>query len=429
VQGRKYAFAIVGSGMGGATLARELSRKGNEVLVIERGKREKKLGTFQDSLRYFDANKLTQVPAKSKEGVVLWRTLMAGGSTVVACGNGVRCLEKELSERGIDLTQELTEVEKETHTAPIDERLLSEGSRQIMQASRDLGYKMELMPKFIDPAKCGQCGNCVLGCTKGAKWTALDYLDEASQGNTEVLYDCTVQQVLIHNGKATGVRVRGPQGTSDILADNVILAAGGLGTPVILQHSGIQDAGSSLFVDLLVNIYGTTKGLNQVHEPTMALVDLEFHEEKGFLLSPYVNHSRPVRFIEMGPRGLASSSQTLIGIMTKTRDDAVGRVCPDGSVSKPVTEADQKRLREGTEVSKQILLKAGADPKSIVVTKVQGAHPGGTAAVGKVVDKYLQTEVDNLFVCDASVLPATPGLPPILTIGALAKRLARTLAP
>jgi len=51
------------------------------------------------------------------------------------------------------------------------------------------------------------------------------------------------------------------------------------------------------------------------------------------------------------------------------------------------------------------------------------------AATGGVVDKNLQTEVDNLFVCDASVLPATPGLPPILTIVALAKRLAKLLAP
>ena len=74
MQGRKYEFLVVGSGMGGATLARELSRKGREVLVVERGRREKKVGTFQDCTRYYDANRLTQVPAKSKEGVVLWRT-------------------------------------------------------------------------------------------------------------------------------------------------------------------------------------------------------------------------------------------------------------------------------------------------------------------------------------------------------------------
>lgn len=44
-------------------------------------------------------------------------------------------------------------------------------------------------------------------------------------------------------------------------------------------------------------------------------------------------------------------------------------------------------------------------------------------------DRDLQTKVDNLFVCDSSVFPQAPGMPPILTIAALAKRLARTLAP
>ena len=58
-----------------------------------------------------------------------------------------------------------------------------------------------------------------------------------------------------------------------------------------------------------------------------------------------------------------------------------------------------------------------------------GSHPGGTAAIGRVVDKDLQTEIDNLFVCDGSVLPTSAGLPPILTIVALAKRLAKQLAP
>jgi len=64
-----------------------------------------------------------------------------------------------------------------------------------------------------------------------------------------------------------------------------------------------------------------------------------------------------------------------------------------------------------------------------VVSKVAGGHPGGTAAIGEIVDKDLQTEVNNLFACDASVLPTAPGLPPILTIVALAKRLAKQLAP
>ena len=181
-------------------------------------------------------------------------------------------------------------------------------------------------------------------------------------------------------------------------------------------------------MDLFVNTYGVTSGLNLTHEPQMALVDTEFHEDEGFLLSPFVNVPKPVRAIEVGPEELAQSSKRLLGVMAKTADDRVGRVFPDGSVSKPVTEADWKRLRRGFDLSREILIRAGADPKTIHMSKVQGAHPGGTAAIGTVVDRDLQTEVDGLFVCDASVLPATPGFPPMLTIGALAKRLAEALS-
>jgi choline dehydrogenase-like flavoprotein len=81
---RKYDFIIAGSGAGGATLAKELSSSGKDVLVIEKGELEREIGTVRDNLRYFDMNRLTKIPRKSKEGVIIWRTIMAGGSTIVS---------------------------------------------------------------------------------------------------------------------------------------------------------------------------------------------------------------------------------------------------------------------------------------------------------------------------------------------------------
>jgi choline dehydrogenase-like flavoprotein len=426
VQGR-YDCVVVGSGMGGGTVAQELAKNGKEVLVLEKGRREQKLGTFRDDLRYYDGNAVTQTPNKSKEGTILWRTFMAGGSTVVSCGNGVRSLEAELDSLGIPLGAELREMETELAVAPIDERLLSDGSLALASAASDLGYEMTPMPKFISAQTCRKCGSCVHGCPHGAKWTAVSQLDLLEQQNGDIWYGATVDRVIVENGRVAGVEGRREKRGFRVKGSTVILAAGGLSTPVILQNSGLE-AGQGLFVDLLVNTYGTTSGLNQMGEPAMTMVGLQSHEDEGFLISPYVQHSKPVLMVEVGKQGLLMSDKKLFGMMTKITDDRAGRVYADGSISKPVTASDQVKLRRGSDRCREIMVKAGADPRSIVVSKAQGAHPGGTAAIGEVVDQNLETKISGLFACDASVLPTAPGLPPMLTIGALAKYLAKKLA-
>jgi hypothetical protein len=390
------------------------------VLVVERGGHEKR-GSFEDFLIGLD------IPT-SKEGVSVLRKIMAGGTTVISAGCGVRSLKKELAAFGISLDHEFEEAEKEMGISLLDTNHMSEGCEKIMWASKELGYKMEPMPKFVDTGKCKKCGMCVCGCDRRAKWTALDYLQEASQAGAEILYETTVEQVLVQYGKVKGVKGRGPNGSLQIISDVVVLAAGGLGTPVILQQSVIKDAGSGFFVDLFIDMYGVTEGLDQFRGPQMALIDHEFHKSKGFILSPYLLPRKIAYLSDLGEEAANLPERGVVGIMIKIADEPVGHVYPDGSIDKPVTEQDWARLNEGSLISKEILVKAGADSKSILVSRPQGAHPGGTAAIGKIVDKDMQTNIDNLFVCDASVLPTSAGLPPILTIVALAKRLAKNLA-
>ncbi len=426
MKSKKYEFIIVGAGAGGATVARELAKRGKIVLVLEQGKREKKLGGAINSLRYFDHHKVTMWPKASKEGTFLYRTIMAGGTTMVSCANGIRCGEDELAAFGINLNDEFSEAEQEMGIAPFNLKWLSKGSKKILEASKELGYKMEPTPKFMRYNKCRRCGTCCLGCPYDAKWTSLDYLDEAIKHGAEIMYKTAIESVLVAHGKAVGVRGKGPEGQVEIFSDAVIIAAGGLATPVILQKTGIEDAGANLFGDLLVNTYGVTKNLSQLEEPLMALVDTEFHASKGFILSTWLQQSRLHRFVEAGVQGALLPANRSLGIMVKIADDPIGRVYPDGSYSKPVTKNDRARLKEGSDIAKKILVRAGVNSKSFVVGNPVGAHPGGTAAIGKVVDKNLQTKIDNLFVCDASVFPTSLGAPPILTIAALAKRLAKT---
>lgn len=427
MESRHTEYLIIGSGAGGAALARYLAKRGKEVRVIERGFRETHLGTYQDAVRYYDENKFTLIPKKSREGTILWRTLMAGGSTMVSCGNGVRCLENELRSLGVDLSQDFTEVESELQIIPTPVSLLSEGSEILLDAAGREGLTFQPMPKFIRAENCMRCGQCVLGCAHQGHWVAADWLREAIQHGALVEYNTVVDEVLIHRGRAVGVSVVRPEGIVDVFGDVVILAAGGLGTPVILLHSSIKEAGTNLFMDLQIQTYGISLHANQIHEPQMALVDFEFHKDHGFLLSPFINHARQFRLIEAGMKGFVMPTRNILGIMTLLADEPVGQVYADGSVSKPVTGQDSERILKGTQIAQRVLERAGADPSSIIYTRPAGAHPGGTAAIGAVVDEHLQTKVDNLFVCDASVLPVAPGLPPILTILALANHLGRFL--
>ena len=353
---------------------------------------------------------------------------MAGGTTIVSCGNGVPCLQNELAALGADVSAELAEVSAEMGVAPACDEMLSDGAARIGAAAQELGYRMVRMPKFINAARCTRCAQCVLGCRCGAKWTALSYLDEAVSRGADTLYGTTVHEVIVEKSRARGLKVTGPDGPMEIHAGTVILAAGGLASPVILQKAGLKDAGSGFFVDMFVNTYGVTRNVSLAYEPTMTLVDDEFRAERGFILSPFINPRRLVRVYELGLRGALMPTRRLLGIMTKINDEPTGRVFPDGRFSKAVTASDRAKLDAGSADAGRILTAAGADPKSIVVSRVQGAHPGGTAAIGKVVDAQLQTAIQGLFVCDASVLPTSPGLPPIVTICALARRLGKQLA-
>ncbi len=82
-------------------------------------------------------------------------------------------------------------------------------------------------------------------------------------------------------------------------------------------------------------------------------------------------------------------------------------------------------MQQGVGKAREILLHAGAE--KLYNTVWTSAHPGGSARMGKVVDTNLMTEYENLYVCNCSVIPTEWGLPPTLTLLALAKRLAKHL--
>ncbi|MFH1338847.1 MAG: FAD-dependent oxidoreductase [Candidatus Omnitrophota bacterium] len=419
-------IVIVGSGTSGTTVAKELATRGRKVLIVEKGHffSQDRIGSELHAYKFYDKHGIW---SKSKEGVFYYRTIMVGGTSVVSCANGVRALENEFKNLGIDLTEEFFEVERELGIKPIPNRFIGNGSRKIMEAAGKLGFNMKPMPKFINFEKCISCGNCVLGCCSGAKWTALQYLKEAQDNDASLVTGINITKILISNGKAIGIEGYNQAGRKiEIIANNIVLAAGGIGTPIILQNSGIE-AGQKLFLDLFNVTIGLTKGVGLIKEPVMAAVS---HSE-GFILSPFIDS--PLVLASVIPasqrRNLKITTQRkhMLGIMVKIKDDCLGRVHKDGLIEKTITSNDIFGLNKGADIAKEILINAGVDPKTVMTTKIRGAHPGGTAAMGEVVNENFETKIKGLFVCDASILPTSPGLPPIVTIIALSKKFVKNI--
>jgi len=418
------SFLVIGSGAGGATVAKELASQGAEVTVVEKGGMNK-LGTSWRALKFYSGS---FGPGEvSAEGIELLRTIMVGGSTVVTLGNGVRALQTELKDAGVSIDEELEEAERELRVTATPKNFFGTRTKILRDSSIELGYDVKPMPKFVDFKRCRMCGACVLGCRYGAKWTALNPLGEARRMGAKLIRNAEVEKVLQEGGEVRGARIRDASGVHEIDAQKIVLAAGGLGTPPILQRSGLE-AGEGFFADLFVVTYGLLDKRGMGEEIGMATIIDEFHENHGFIISPIMDVKLDMLLsFPLSKKSIAFKRDRLIGLMTKIADDSSGRVLQSGRIEKSATSNDLKKLEKGIEVSKQILSQAGAESRSIFVSKIRGAHPGGTAALGKIVNKDFETEVSGLYVCDASILPRAPGSPPVLTIVALAKKLGSKL--
>ncbi|MEL7670151.1 GMC family oxidoreductase N-terminal domain-containing protein [Methanobacterium sp.] len=430
-----FEVIVIGTGAGGATVAREISKKDCKILILEKGKRHK-TGT---SINYLKNIPLDLKADLSDEGVDKYDFLEfpaelmyledVGGTTPVSLANACytcstcysNSATKQFKIHDLDLFKELIDAGADLKVSPFPANLMGPATRKIVDAGESLGYFMEPMPKFIDFSKCGRCGLCIRGCKKGAKWDSTHFVNEAIDNGATLISDFTVTKITHENGKVTGVEGLFGDQTKIFGAKKVIIAAGALNTPIILKNSGIKEnVGEGLFCDLFITVGGFLKDAKLNKEIPMG-TKAEFGP---YFLSPHFS-TQIVSLLEN--KGFNANPEDIMGIMVKIADEANGKINSDRSVEKPLTERDIGLLKEGYEKSVEILVKAGVDLSSIVSTPIRGAHPGGTAAVGKVVDKNLETKIKGLFIADTSVIPQAPGRPPILTVTALAKRLAQII--
>lgn len=425
-------YVVVGSGAGGGTVAKELASRGADVAVLEKGRWHKQLGYMPCMAYLMDKMALF---SRSKEGVLIDRAITAGGSTVVYAGNSFDPPAWLARDHGIDLSVEVAEAKSEIGIKPFPDDWYGPGTMRLREAAAGLGIDLAPQEKFIDAEKCDPtCDQCMFGCRKGAKWTTRQSLEEARSNGARVYMRTDAREVLrAEGGKAAGVRAVTPEGELLVEAEKVILAAGGMGTPLILNRTGIWEAGSNFFMDPMAVVLAVNRGgRGTPGETTFTLASTDFVDSDEFIVGN-VGAKNALMTMMLRPSTVwhlykAMSYPSVMGMFAKIGDSASGRINYDGSMSKPMTELDQKRMSKGAWVCEKILLAAGCDPRSVGMVKEIGGHPGGTAAIGSVVDDDLQTQIENLYVCDASVFPRSPGVPPVLTIVALAKRLAQHLA-
>lgn len=423
--------AVVGSGAGGGTVARELARDGKNVVLLEKGSWHKQLGYMPVMLYLMDK---MAVFSRSDEGVLIDRAITAGGSTVVYAGNSFDPPAWLADEYGIDLGAEVAETKQELGIKPFPEDWYGRGTMRLKHAAAELGIDLAPQDKFIDPEKCDStCDQCMFGCRKDAKWTTRAYITEAQQKGAQLFLKADAREVLVAGNppSAAGVRAATPEGELVVEAEKVVLAAGGMGTPLILNRSGVWDAGSNFFMDPMAVVIGVGREGGTANETTFTLASTDFVESDEFIVGN-VGAKNVLMSMMLRPSTAwhlykAVHYPRVMGMFAKIADSASGYINYDGTMSKPMTEEDNKRMSKGANVCEKILVKAGCDPRSIGVVKGIGGHPGGTAAIDGIVDRELETSIKNLYVCDASVFPRSPGVPPVLSIVALAKRFARGL--
>jgi choline dehydrogenase-like flavoprotein len=417
---------VVGSGAGGATVAREL-QGALQVTVLEAGRPFDRLELGRPAIERIRNSRLLADPrliraafppmrVRTSGGMVMVNGIGTGGTTTLATGNGVRA-DGALRALGIDLDPEFDEIAREIPADTGHADRWHRTTERLHDAFVRTGLDPVVLPKLRSgQAACRHCGRCVLGCPYGAKWDSRVFLDEAVAAGATLVTGCRVERLAVEDGAVTGVVSRGPLGRRVHRADVVVLAAGGFATPAILARSGIE-CEPRLFVDPVLTIAARVPGAWQCSELAMPFVVQRDH----YILSPYFDWLSWL----VHPDWRVPASD-LVGVMVKLADEPGGTV-HGRRIAKRLTGLDRRRLDEGAGLAREILCAFGAGPGDIVTGTLNAGHPGGmlpltAASAASFHDDRLPPGV---WVADASLFPASLGNPPILTIIALAKRVAR----
>lgn len=419
---------VIGSGAGGAMVAKEL--QGHfQVTILETGGEFQPFAFSVDKLAglrktglFLDERMISMLfPAmrvqKATSDMVIVHGRCTGGTTTLATGSALR-YDKGLLKLGIHLDEEFEELAQEIPLFTDHEQYWSSLTKALFDACVQLGFRPTPTGKLVDFDRCVHCGRCVLGCRTGAKWDSRKLLAESIEKGAVLKTNCKVTKLGIDRSDNTVHTVYAKEGGKQTTysADLVVLAAGGLGTPIILDRSGIT-CEATLFVDPVFCVAASYPGAGQDHHIPMPFV----MQRDGYMLSPYMDYLS--FFFNKSWR---LPSKDILSIMIKLSDSSSG-ASRSRKIEKDLTLTDQERLKAGVSDCKAILGKMGVAENDIFLGTLNAGHPGGMLPLTSEESKSFHNRhlPENLYIADATLLPESMGNPPIWTILALAKRIAK----
>lgn len=412
-----FDVIIVGSGAGGATIARELSRSNKKVLILERGQdvplKESLIGisTIMDEV---------SVGKKLKD----MRAITTGGTTALYFGVAAPPPIETFKALGIDLSQIYQELPKDLPLTLLPDDYYGSQALRLRESAEESGYSWNKELMLVDKSKCDN------GYSYQAKWKAKSFVKDALESGAVIVNKAMVSKVITQDNKAIGVEYKHFKKMTGFdlrkaYAEKVIIAAGALATPDILRNSGLKSIGNKgFYFEPNIALFGFASGLNARDNFTGSMQgDLDQEINLGDANLPKLLY----RFLMLGmlkPLRLASFSNSIcIGV--KINDTKGGEIREDGTFYKELSNEDMAKLKKGEDAAVKILKNAGA--KNIIKTPVNVTNAAGIITIGEDLDHNLQTEIENLFVCDRSLLPESFRKPPTVTLVCLGKYLSKQI--
>lgn len=479
---------IVGSGAGGAVMAKELTDGGRRVVLLEKGRRFSRTDFTQLEEEmipqlYEDAG----TRATSDQSILILHGRGVGGTTLVnnnICLRAPEFVLDEWSRQGLEqlspqaFNRHYDRVEREISVSRIKDEDVSRNDQIFHQGAERIG----LQPKRFahNRLHCIGCGFCMAGCAYDRKQnTALTYLPKAEQGGAQVLPDTEVERIERQGSRVLAMMAsqRNPQAPGGkqslrIQAKVFVIAGGSISTPVLLLKNGFgrlnHNIGRHLTLHPILPNIGIMPEPVCFNEgvPQCEYVDrLSSTDGAGFLLegigAPPVLTSMVIpSFGESHHRMMDQWEHFNVHyVMIKDRSQGRVRVTSGGAmaIDYHLHERDKQSLREGMKLSARLYFAAGA--KQVCLNHVDlpilhkpediaqidrlrieanrmalfAPHQMGSCRMGvdarhSVTNSFGKVHgMENLYIADASLFPTSLGHNPQLTIMALATRNAEFL--